>query len=71
MGFVQVEGVMMRLILLLIAIAFGADAYFYSGTWTKAAVHGITAQVQSLTSGHSTITKGETPQRAARDGEAK
>ena len=49
----------MRIILLLLALALGADAYFFSGTYTKAAVNGISTQVQDLTSNASTNSKNE------------
>lgn len=58
----------MRIFLLLVAIAFGSDAYFYSGHYTKAAVNGISSQVHALTSGGSAKAKREAPQPTTQQG---
>jgi hypothetical protein len=57
----------MRIFLLLLALAFGLDAYFNSGHYTKTAVDSMYTQIHSLTSGTSTNSQGVKPTRSARD----
>lgn len=60
----------MRIFLLLLAIAFGSDAYFFSGHYTKTTVNGISNEIQTLTSGGAATAKREAPEPAPQEGTA-
>jgi hypothetical protein len=51
----------MRLILLVLAVAFGIDAYAYSGAYTQATVAEISSKVHQITSDMNTDTNSARP----------
>jgi hypothetical protein len=57
----------MRLILLVLLIALAIDAYAFSGAYTQATVHEITARVQKLASNIEVPSERPTPPRPVPD----
>jgi hypothetical protein len=54
-----------RLFLLIIIVALGLDAYFYSGAYTQTAVHAVSVQVRSLASNIDSKSERPTPSQPA------
>jgi hypothetical protein len=53
----------MRLLLLVMVVALGVDAYAYSGAYTQATVNEVSRGVHRLTSNISTDSEQPTPPR--------
>ncbi|MPZ56333.1 MAG: hypothetical protein GEU91_07480 [Rhizobiales bacterium] len=58
---------MMRLILLMMVVALGVDAYAYSGAYTQAAVKEISTRVEALASDFAADSKQPVPPRPIPD----
>jgi hypothetical protein len=62
--------VVMRLLLLVMVVALGVDAYAYSGAYTQATVNEVSRGVHRLTSNISKKSEPPAPQRATPERQA-